>query len=652
MPLAPLLLELEDIVERTLAQGPLEKDQVLAQFGRARAFLLESVGLFREVEDTLFVEEESAQKLELCAQEMDHSLDALDKLQEAVLGNKSFVLKERLQSFFTSRKSCLEYFAEFSRLAQQQPIYSPVPAYDAFIKAGIKVLEEQLPKSRLQERFPALIPELQKAQRLVGLLPKLHQPPGDLMTALESGLQGLETGYGAVNRYFQSDEKTALDDGLKLIGSSSTILGHQFQKAEEIASLQPKFTKYRPLEEWLRLKDFIQKNPDHGIPDEWIVATLSQVYLVWDYLLTQAQNFLNNPLLLDVEIEGGVTESLLEECLKVRSEANEQLGALNGEALLKSENEVWLSHAEHLEKLSDALEKSHRALEDHLLPFKELPGLERIVYLKQDVKRGLIDASALRHEFQIQLKKVEELIDSVRNAQDPISREFNDLLPIHRSAFIGMMENLEDDDWEGIESRWQGVLSTLPHLANLSRSIRNRLASQSSSSKLRRCLRCEAQNQPDRRVCSTCGANLPAVVQKMQTFSEINTDGEPDPGAAPLASPRAIDLLESLVQGVEQNQTSKKDAVEALQLLIDDINRQRQLFTKKLVPLMGREETLDVYLRYFAQALGAYFSALSEMQNGVGEGSLPQLQSGLTQAREALELVDLMKERIDEALRG
>lgn len=654
MPLAPPLLELEATVQRLLAQQPLDEQVVEARFANARAFLLRSERLFREVEDTLYVDKEGKQKLKLCAQEMEHSLEALNKLQDAVLGKKMFVLKERLQTFLTSRERCLEYFADFSRRAQEMPIYSPVPAYDAFIKAGLNVLDGRLEKSRLEDRFPEIVPELQKAQRMVGLLPKLHQVHPDLLSALQSGLQGLEAGYGAIHTYLQSDDKQALQDGLKLLGSSSAVLGEQFRKAEELAAADPKYTQFRPLEEWLRLKNYLSQNPGNDVPPAWITETVTQVFFVWDFTLGQADQLLAEPMLATAEVEGGVTQELLQECVKFREIAQSSLVSLAGDDLVKSPDTLWTTHIPNLEKLKAAVEASHLALEDRMLPYRELPGLERIVHLKEEVKRGLVDPELLREEFNRQLEKVEELIESVRNADDPVSIEFNNVLPTHRAAFMGMIENLEDQDWEALDTRWEGVVSTLPHLANLSKNLRQRLTTETSSAKLVKCLRCEHQNPPTRRVCVSCGANLPMVVQKMQTFTEITEPSIAGGGGGGVGeiSPRAIDLLENLVSNVEHSRVSKADAADAVQLLITDLNRQRQLFSKKVVPLMGKDQTLDAYLRFFAQSLGTYFAALMEMHSAAQEGSLPRLQTGLVSCRESLEVMDAMKERIDEALRG
>ena len=103
MPLAPPIQEVEQSVERLLAQESLDEKTLLERFGRARGFLLESEGLFREVEDTLVVDDEGRQKLELCAREMQHSLEALNRLQEAAVSGKMLILRERLQTFLISR---------------------------------------------------------------------------------------------------------------------------------------------------------------------------------------------------------------------------------------------------------------------------------------------------------------------------------------------------------------------------------------------------------------------------------------------------------------------------------------------------------------------------------------------------------------------
>lgn len=652
MPLAPVLLDLQQTVEQIIDQNSVDEGVITDRFSTVRDFLSQSVGLFREVESTLYVDEIGLQKLDLCSQEIEATLEALDRLQAAVQDKKMFVLKERLGSFISSHKRCLEYFAEFSRQAQEQPIYSPVPSLDAFIKTGIKVVEKQLPKERLEERFPNILPDLDRVRRLVAILPKVHQPPAELTSALASGLQGLENGYGAIQHYLDTDDLVALGDGLKLIGSSSMILDAQLQKTEEIVSASTRFSKFRPLEEWLLLRDYITKTNDPEVPAIWLEATLDQFYSVWDYLLSQAEELVDNPLLEDIALDNGMSPTLFEEQLRIRDDHAEKVDSFEV-ALINAPESTWTELTPHLETLQDAIKVSLEALDQQLLPYRELPGLERLVYIKRDVKRGSADPAVLRSELQTQLTRVEELIESVRHAKDPISREFHELLPTHRAAFIGMIENLDQNDWEALDARWEGIRSTLPHLANLSRTMRKRLAAESSSSRQIKCLRCGEPNQPERRMCSSCGANLPTMIQKGQTFSEITEDPADNAGGArATVSPKAIDLLESLVSAFEANQTSKKDASEALQLMIDDLNRQRQMFSQKLVPLMGREGTLDTYLQVFAQLLGSYFGSLMGMFEAIQHRQLPQLHSSLSECREALEALEVMKERIDEALRG
>ena len=467
-------------------------------------------------------------------------------------------------------------------------------------------------------------------------------------------MQGLQTSYGALAQFFEKDDRVALEDGLKLLGSSSTILASQLQKAELFCAQDPKYSSFRPLEEWLRLKAFLAASPQSGLPPVWVGQTMAQIFFVWDFLLQQAQSLFNNPMLANSDEEIALSQEFLEESLRLRNEANQKLASLDREALLKSPDQNWLAYKDNLEQLQEAVEAAHKSLERQIIPFKELPGLERILGLKESVKRNDQDRAPLKAEFEQQLKRVEELLRSVEGAKDPISREFSELLPVHRSAYMGMIENLEEGDWYSLDARWQGIVSTLPRLSQLSRAVRQRLQSQGSSSKLIPCLRCGYKNEPHRRVCSACGANLPAVVQKMQEFSEIDTSSglaTSTESAAPVVAPTAIELLENLVSNLEGNRVSKSQGKEALDILVKDVERQRQLFTKKLLPMMGKDEKLDSYLRYFAQGLGQYFGNLMTMQQTVVEGTLAQLHSSLSETRDTLETLDAMKQRIDEALR-
>lgn len=652
MSLPPALSELEQSVNRVLANQQLPPAELESTFGRARAFVLESSSLFREVEDTLFADDMTGQKLRLCEQEMSHFLTSLEKLQQATLSGKHMILKERLTAVLTAHQRCLEYFSDFSRLAGKQPIYSPNPVYDSFIKTGIKVIEKQLDAARLSDRFATLLPEINKVSRQVALFPKLHTAPGDLMTALQQGLQGLQTAYGAISAFLEQNDETALKDGLKLLGSSSVILAGQLEKAELLAQQETRYTPFRPLEEWLRLKDYISKNPGDAIPEPWITSVIAQVFFVWDFVLDQAQRLLQHPLLDGVEVDNRITPALLEECWQQRVAADKMLGELNGPGLLTSSDHLWLEKVSALESLQKSLEATHKALEHQMEPFKELPALENISTLKERVKRGEASKDELAEAFQAQIDKVEDLLESVGSGGDPFSVEFRDLLPLHRSAFIGMMENLQADDWAGLDARWQGVLTTLPHLAHLSRTLRQRLAAESSASKQVMCVRCQAKNEPFRRVCSTCGASLPTVVQKHQSYSEIDLDEGRQSGTIAAINPSALDLLENMVRGLEQNRTSKRDAADALKLLIQDVDRQRKMFTQKLLPLMGKDDVLDAYLRYFAQGMGQYFANLMELLDAVEDGSLALIHSSLSVTRDTLETLEAMKERVDGALRG
>lgn len=652
MNLPPPLLELDLFVKAVVNGEVFSEEETLQKFAPVRTFLFGAHSLFREVEDTLLGDEMTRQKLDLCGQEMVFLLESLDKLQEATVAGKRMILNERLQSLLASHKRCVDFIGDFSRLSAEQPIYSPNPVYDAFIKSGVKVLEKQLSTERLADRFAGLLPELQKVERLVGLFPKLHQAPPELVSALEQGLQGLKTGYGAVSTYLENSDETALTDGLKLLGSSSVILADQFSKAESLASNNVLYSTFRPMEEWLRLKNYLAQNPQDQVPEPWTVATVAQIFFVWDFLLDQAGRLKLHPLLVGSESEQLLSDQALGEFWDARVRGDALLAELNGPGILTSPDQAWLQLAKPAEQLQQAVEVTHKALEHQMEPFRELPQLEQIVTLKEQVKRGEVNPRVLAEAFQAQIDKVEELLQSVERGNDPFSGEFRDLLPLHRSAFIGMLENLESGDWEGLDARWQGVLTTLPHLANLSKTLRQRLSSQGSASKQITCLRCQAKNDPFRRVCSTCGANLPTVVQKVQNYSELDLQEGREGGALPTVNPSALELLESMVRGLEQNQTSKKDASEALKLLIEDVDRQRKMFTQKLLPMMGKDDMLDAYLRYFAQGMGQYFANLMQMLDAVEDGALARIHSCLAETRETLETLEEMKERVDGALRG
>lgn len=656
MDLAPVYSELESTIQSQLAGEDFDRETLERVFANARSFLLESESLFREVKDTLLTDGEGEQKLLLAEQELAHAKASLDKLSDASLAPRMLILQDRLTTFMTAVTRCVEGFSEFAYLQSLQPIYSPIPVFDGFIKCAIKVLETTLPTSRLVDRFPSLGPEVGRLQRLVGMLPKLHQIPDDLESALTKAIAGLESGMGAASLYLENSEKPALQDAIRLIGSSTSILVDRLDRAESIASQASGFTTFRPLEEWLRYRKHVLALADleDRPPLEWTVGFVSDIFRTWDFLLGTTQTLLNHPLLGDLDADGIVDRDFLSDHREYRQERGQYFAEASKDGWLEVPEESWTALRGKLESLESQVSSTHQALEHLMKPFKELPGLEKIAALKREVKSGNVRASLLDAELRQQLDKVEDLIRSVATAEDQVSSDFRDLLPQHRSAFMGMIENLEEENWQGFEALWSGLLTTLPHLAELSRLVRHQVQRQSSAAKQISCIRCQAKNDPGRRVCSTCGANLPTVIQKIQGTHEIDmSQGDKSQSAPPPApSPKAINLLENLVANAEANRVNRQQVGEALQLLIDDINATRKTFGSKVLPLMGKEEVLDAYLRFFAQALGNYFAGLMEMYQFVEGGGMAQMHSGLGTCRDSLAILDELKTRIDEALRG
>lgn len=647
MSLAPVLLEVEKSVELVIEGRTPERTILEQTFARARSFLLQSEGLFREVQQTLLTDAEGLQKLELAEQEMAHSRASLDRLEEASLEQRTMVLRERLQTFLGSAQRCNDQFSEFAHLASQQRIYSPMPAFDAFIKAGLKVLDGQLDPALLHGRTVTLLPELGRLERLVGLLPLVHTVEESLSSGLQQALSDLQSGFGAVGTYFQGLQRPALEDGLRLMGRATTSLAQQLYQAEQLVAQEKTFTTFRTLEEWLLLRKAAP-----AVPVDWVVGTVSDFFRSWDFLLSRGEQLLSHPLMAGVVTEGGLQSMSWPSHKQLRESVGRSFSEIPPDGWMTTPDEKWSGLVGPLEALERQVKTTQQALEEQMAPFQELPGLERIATLKEAVKAGEVEASVLQQEFDNQLRQVEQFLATLGRGQDPISEDFADLLPIHRGAFIGMKENLEAGNWEGLEGLWQGVLTTLPSLAALSRAVRERLASESSAARQVNCLRCSEPNEPSRRVCSSCGANLPAVVQKAQETVEIGVAGEPPSGGGFQMGSTAIEVLESLVEAMRTGQITREQAGITLKSLIAEVDANRKIFAARVLPLMGKDQTLDAYLRLFAQVLGTYFAGVMQMHEFTEGGSPAVLNGGLSTCREALESLESMKSLIEEALRG
>lgn len=647
MTLAVPLLEVEQQVLLRLAGDHAVAVDQAPVFERARRFLLGSVGLLGEVKATLLTDPMGEQKLLLAEQELDHSLLCLERLETACAGGHPMLLTDRLRTFLASAQKCSELFTEFASLGSRLPIYSPSPPFDAFIKAGIKHLEGGLDRSALEGRLLELGRELSRFQRLVALLPRLHPVPAAVVSRLEKALAELGSGFGALEQWRLRDDKVALQDGLKLIGNSTSGLVLLLDELEPELARQPRYSRFRPLEEWLRLRQYLTSDPAAraSLPSAWIEAAVVDLFRAWDFLLARAQE-------LDRSYRDEAGQLDFAPCLAARQSWHARLGDRPPADWTAFPESDWLVLAAPLEQLQSAVEQRHQRGEQLLQPFRDLPGLEALAQLKERARSGEVSPALFEAELRRQLARVEELIESSAQARDPISAEFRELLPVHRSGFLGMLECLKRGDWPALESLWQGVMTTLPHLIALSQGIARRMALQSQASLRIACLRCEHSNGPERRVCSNCGANLPAVVARAQSVAEL---GHGDSGGSQPESTEgmsALDLLEELVRGVEANRVTRQQTGAAIEALLADLEKVRKTFSTKVIPLMGQDPTVDLYLRFFAQAIGAYSGTLKNMQSFAQGASLAQLHSHLAECREMLILLEELKARIDESLRG
>ncbi len=644
--LAPPLLDVEQGVLSRLAGDLVSGTDLTPVFRRAKEFLEVSRSLFEEVRATLLTDPLGEQKLQLAQQEIEHALSCLERLEAACAGGHPMLLTDRLKAFLASARTCSTLFTEFAGAAASLPIYSPSAPFDAFIKAGIKHLEGGLERDALEQRLVGLQRELSRFQRLVALLPQLHSLPQSAVLSLQKALASLQTGFGALEQWRVREDRTALQDGLKLVGSASSDLVRQLDDLEPQLAGQPRYTRFRPLEEWLRLHHLLGSDPHlrDRVPALWIEAYVVDLFRAWDYLLARCDEMARGPYAGD-EFEFSTDQQL-------RQRWDERLALSPPGDWTAIPQTDWMTLAGPLETLQAAVERLHDVSRQRMAPFRDLPGLERLAQLKEQARRGEVRKALFEAELRVQLERVEELIESSASARDPISAEFRELLPVHRSGFLGMLETLRQGDWPALESIWQGVMTTLPHLISLSRGIARRMAQQGQASLRINCLRCGYSNGPERRVCSSCGANLPAVVARAQATAEFGHGHSEAASQISLEGMSAVDLLEELVRGVEANRVTRQQTGAAVGALMDDLEKTRKTFGAKVIPLMGQDSTVDLYLRFFAQAIGAYTGSLKNLASFAEGGSLAQLHSHLAECREMLILLEELKARIDDSLRG
>ncbi|MCA9794123.1 MAG: hypothetical protein KC910_20080 [Candidatus Eremiobacteraeota bacterium] len=603
--------------------------------GPAREFCAESRQLYQNLAAGILRTDEVDELLRQCGLELDAQAGYLDDLERTVREQKTVSAGDIVGRLQASFNRLAELYSQVQEAETQEKIYSPFPALDHFIKAGINHLNNYLEAGELKQRLELAVGPVAELEGRVFRFEILYADEHKTAQARQA-LTALQAGLGAVAQYLDTNQRPALEDGLRLLGSSSTVLFGQL--AEFDKQVVTRHSRYRYLDEFLRAVELYHQDPEK-IPLGLVYATWNGVGQVVVYYQRQLEGVLRMSLFPELREQWEAAEVAWRELGELYNQVNSSLNPLPALEQIPKDR---LEHA--FEVLLAGADILFKRLEEEAARFRHAPHLEGLRELVGRAQKGELPDGQLRQALADYQERQQDLTQQLgRQAHDAVNQEMMALLGVHGAAFAEMERYFEDQDRAHFGAGWKMMEGTFERLLELGQQIERRVAPRGRAPKTVTCFRCSAANPTDRRICQACGAVLPVVPTGPESTVDITGMGVM--GAAENA-------LEEVLSAAESGNITRHELAERIDDLLERAGVARQGFEKKLIPLMGRSAELDAYLRFFAQSIGAYVQGLIQVR-GFAEGqAVSHLMSGGSQAREAAENMVLMKQKIDEALAG
>lgn len=610
-------------------------EAVQEALGPGREFCAESRELYQQLAGGILRTDEVDELLRQCGLELDAQARYLDELERTVREDKAVSAGETTGRLQGSFHRLAELYSQIQEAETQEKIYSPFPPLDHFIKAGINHLNNYLEVDQLKQRLDQVVGPVADLEGRVYRFEILYGDEQKTAQARQA-LTALQAGLGAVAQYLDTNQRPALEDGLRLLGSSSTVLFGQLAEFDKQVVTQ--HSRYRYLDEFLRALELYHQNPEK-IPLGLVYATWNGVGQVVAFYQRQLEGVLRLSLFPELREQWEAAEKAWRELGEIYNQVNAALDPL---PTLEQVPKQPLEHA--FEVLVTGVDILFQRLEQEVTRFRHAPHLEGLRELVGRAQKGELPDGQLRQALEDYQTRQAELGQQLsRQPHDPVNQEMMALLGVHGAAFAEMQLYFEDQDRGHFAAGWKMMEGTLERLLELGQEVERRVAPRGRGPKTVTCFRCSAANPTDRRLCQACGAVLPVVPTGPEATLDITGMG---------VTGAAENALEEVLSAAEGGTITRHELRERIDDLLERAGVARQGFEKKLIPLMGQSAELDAYLRFFAQSIGAYVQGLIQVR-GFAEGqNVSHLMSGGSQAREAAENMELMKQKIDEALTG
>lgn len=615
------------------AEGQRQASEVTELLPQARAFVQESRHLFELSRPSILQDKEVKEMLNQVRLELEAQELALREIERTAKEGKPHGVADHSSRLESASRRLIETYGKLSRRERQEKVYSPAAVLDQVIRVGINLLNKHVDAFELRSRLPTAADVVRQMSQQVKLFGLLYSAP-ELQAEGTQAAAALEAGLGAVALYFESGKDSDLLDGLKLLGSSSTVLHGTFAKMHEFTKSRQKYSSFPYLEEFCRALEELGDHPAL-VRGCWGRVEESFVHYRRTLATLEAQ-----PVALKYENhirQITMLLTLLEQ--NVSATAGRLVDPLPALTELKIE-----TLQQSFESVHQAMQALWKLLEEEAEAISKTPLLEVMREVLCRAQQGAVPNRVLRDYLLHWRRSHQQLQLECQKKPGPLQQRMLGLLMSHSAAFDCVEEFLANGDRGQLRRAFELVDPTIGPLGELGQELQKQVRpARAKAKRTVNCFRCGQENKNDRRVCSSCGAVLPALPTGPEETFEI-TAGGGDGGGAP---ENVLEFLDLLTVGAENNQIPRPKFEAAIDDLLRQASMTRKQFEAQLIPKMGRNTELDAYLQVFAQAIGGYVQgllALREFQ------TLNQLHSASAQAKDAAEALRFMKESIDEAM--
>lgn len=537
---------------------------------------------------------------------------------KAEAGGRAQALEETLHRYHANLYKIQEW-------ELQKKAFSPILPFDQLIKAAFNVLQQKCPPLELQTRFPAAVSYLANLRYETALRRTLY-PEVEWPEALETGFVRMEGGLGAFGKYLETGTPAkTLEEGIQLLGRGSTDYAEQME-ALQLAG-RAKHSKHDSVEQWLRLRE-----QPYDLGQEATGLLWQRLYFDTDQFFALVQRAKQSGL-------GVVEPELLKNAAMVHQQTVDRLANLSAEwPGLEAGKELLNTAWDLMDYLKQRIASRLAEVQKMVEP---APRMRELLDTLGQVQSGLLPTWLLQSDLQKRIAEQKKVVEAMEAAPEKVNEEILSLTRSHDVALQRMLLYCEDENADHLIEGWKLIALTLPPLIEFDRSARQAVAQKGTSSRSVTCVRCGEVQLPQK-VCQKCGAALPQV--QLDDVRYMDLAGEQGPSGNP------AEYLHELIAGLQLGGSSWEQIGGEIVKQLEVVDKTRERFEKEMLPMLGKDNNLDVYAQFLAVRLGQLTQCLLALLDAVNARNPLLMQGAIAPYRELFDEIGAFQARINEAI--